>query len=81
MEKNVKKTRSGICPYCGSDDVDFYDSDWEDDFFFYEALCRDCESVFTEVFKIEYDGYNVYTHHGDEILYDKNGDEMKRYTK
>ncbi len=74
MANQVKKTRSGICPYCGSDDVDFYDADWGDDFFFYEASCRNCESVFTEVFKMEYDGYNTYDKDGTENMFNKKGD-------
>lgn len=77
MEKPAKKVREqGTCPYCGSDKI--YWGGMEHDGFnmFYHALCDECEKDFTEVYRIEYDGYNTFDENGEEHLFDKDGNEL-----
>lgn len=71
-----KKTGSGICPKCGSYNIDYLDADWQDDFFFHDCVCRDCDMEFTEVYKLVYDGFNTCGEDGKEHLFDSNGEEM-----
>lgn len=74
----VKKTAEGVCPFCGSKDIDYRDSDFEDGYWFYKCICEKCKKGFTEVFKTVYDGYNTYDENGNENLFDADGNLMEK---
>ena len=67
------KTEMGICPKCGSDNVDFIDAIILDSV---ENLCRcaDCGCEFIEYERLDYDGYRI---KGEATVYDKDGEECK----
>ncbi len=79
---NIKKTKSGTCPYCGSDDIDYVDSDYStisDEMYFDQTcMCKACMKYFREYFTMKYDGYyaEVPFGSGRYIDYDENGKEM-----
>jgi transposase-like protein len=46
----------GVCPYCGSEMIDFHGPDIADDQIFYDCDCEDCGNSFKEWYLVEYDG-------------------------
>lgn len=77
-----KKTMLGICPKCGSHNVDYTDSEWNDDIVEYKVNCLNCGCSFSEYERLVYDGYGIMHTDGHTrtyIEYDKNGDEVARY--
>lgn len=72
----VKKTEEGICPVCGDVDIDYLGTDFDSPFIFYNCVCRQCEAQFVEVYKMEYDGFNMDDEDGNEHLYDAEGNEL-----
>jgi hypothetical protein len=73
----IKKTEEGICPVCGSDNIEWGETEFEMPLMFYKCWCRECKAEFVEVYKVEYDGFNMDDENGVEHLYDANGNELK----
>ena len=73
-EKRIKE--QGICPYCGSDDIEWGFREIDDPFLFDNGSCCKCGRDFIDVYKIEYDGYNTFDENGEEHLFDKEGNEL-----
>ena len=72
MKVRLKKIEPGICPYCGSDAVDYGSSYAADEMYCYEAKCKDCERSFEEWYNLSFAGHNV----GDNCEFTANpGDE------
>lgn len=49
-------SKQGVCPYCGSEMVEFQGSDVQDDMILYEFKCEDCDNSFEEWYLCTYDG-------------------------
>lgn len=71
--KPIKKTSSSICPECGSDDIDYLDTETEDDYVIKSCECRKCHKEFKEYFKMTYDGYAVDNDKDETEQYDADG--------
>jgi len=71
-----KKNKPNICPMCGDEDIDYLDADWQDGLFFYKCVCRQCGAEFTEVYRLEYDGYNMPDENDEEHIFDVDGNEL-----
>lgn len=63
--KNKKCLQEGHCPVCGSEDIEFWDGETEDDIYIYECECRKCHQPFNMVYKLKYDG----------VVYDTDNEE------
>lgn len=50
-EKRNKETTPGICPGCGSEDVNFEDVDFQADTNYQECSCNDCDCRWHEIYK------------------------------
>ena len=73
--KGEKKVGEGLCPKCGSDDLNYGDSQLEDDYVYYEGDCRECKIQFHEWYKLEFSGFDVMGGDlGDEVEYLNVGD-------
>lgn len=46
----------GLCPYCGSEDIDYITSETENDNLDWYAKCNKCKKQFIEGYKITYVG-------------------------
>lgn len=55
----IKKEKMGICPKCGSENVDYKDYNYIDDFMVYEVICNNCRCKFREYTKVQYVGYGM----------------------
>jgi len=44
----------GECPYCGSDNVDYHQSETDENYITYPATCLDCKKPFEELYAITY---------------------------
>lgn len=55
----MEKSCEGYCPKCGSANVNWHDSDLQDNFIVYRATCEDCDTEFQEEYKLV---YNVTTY-------------------
>jgi hypothetical protein len=44
----------GICPVCGSDNLEWGDDEKEGEHLFYEFTCGDCNSSGSELYRMEY---------------------------
>jgi DNA-directed RNA polymerase subunit M/transcription elongation factor TFIIS len=49
-----KKTKQGICPKCGSEDLCYGDTELEGESMGYKFTCNDCENDFIEWYNLEY---------------------------
>ena len=51
------------CPFCGSTNIDWDEDGIEDDYYYYEYHCNDCNKEFTEWYSLHYceTEYNEYT--------------------
>jgi transcription initiation factor TFIIIB Brf1 subunit/transcription initiation factor TFIIB len=72
----MKKTEGGICPKCGSDNVEITDYEMGLDYLFQEISCCDCGCVFDDAYKIQYDGYNIYENNKTHV-FDALGNETQ----
>lgn len=52
----VIATEPGVCPYCGSDDVEYGTIDIDGDVLWYENQCNSCKEWFNEYYKLEFIG-------------------------
>lgn len=68
------KTEMGICPKCGSDNVDYIDAVCLDIDYENHCTCADCGCEFIEFERLDYDGYRI---KGETTVYNKNGEECK----
>lgn len=50
-EKRDKETTPGICPGCGSEDINFEDVDFQADTNYQECSCNDCDCRWHEIYK------------------------------
>ena len=77
--KSEKKVGEGLCPKCGSDDLNYGDSELQDNYIYYEGDCNKCETRFNEWYRLEFNGFDVssdgdpteYLNVGDLIINDK----------
>lgn len=72
----MKKTELGVCPKCGSDDIEYLDMDYEDELIIHKCVCNKCELVFSEYEKTVYDGYSYYDEDWKCHDFDANGDRI-----
>jgi len=54
MEDTVKTNCCGVCPKCNSDDIEYYDSYLEDDYYCYKGECNKCKTQFKEWYSLNY---------------------------
>lgn len=60
MKIKLKKIEQGVCPYCGSSDIEYGASEPYDDMMeCYPADCNDCHRHFEEWYKLSFVGHNV----------------------
>ena len=55
----------GLCPYCGSEDIDYITSETECDNLDWHAKCNKCGKRFIEGYHIIFDG--MFDEDGEEI--------------
>jgi len=56
----LHKIEQGVCPYCGSVDVDYGAIEYEDDeMLYYPATCNECGREFEEWYNLSFSGHNV----------------------
>lgn len=54
---NIKiheKECQGNCPNCGSDNINWHDSDIQEESIIYNAICDDCDLEFQEEYSLQY---------------------------
>lgn len=73
--KRFNKNSEGVCPFCGSKEIEYGNMEFEFPYLFYECECKECAAEFTEVYECLYDGFNTYED-GVERLYDTDGNEI-----
>lgn len=74
----MAKTGMGTCPKCGSDNISYYDHDFDVDLLVHHCECRDCHLEFREYEKTIYDGYSYDDDDGNFHDFDENGHEIGR---
>jgi len=66
-----KNNEEGFCPVCGSGDLEYGDMEPDENGFFYEWNCENCEAIGKEFYNAEFCSHgNVVTKDGDEVLND-----------
>lgn len=79
MESPNKKKyhiEDGHCPFCASDNIDYYDSYPEDDYFFYNCGCNDCNRNFRLCYQLLFDGVCFDDDEGNFCDFDAFGHEI-----
>lgn len=74
MSKKIREQCT--CPYCGSDNISWYDSDFDDPYMTYNGVCNSCERNFDEVYELKYCGYNTFDVDGEKHFFDEKGNEL-----
>lgn len=70
------KHGEGTCPKCGSDNVEYYDSEyWGEELINYVCCC-DCDFTFKEFSKVVYDGYSYEDENGEIHEFSSEDDEL-----
>lgn len=59
MKIKLKKIEQGVCPYCGSVDIDYGCGTLIDDYMHYPAECCECHRQFEEWYVLNFIGHNV----------------------
>jgi hypothetical protein len=73
--KSERKIEQSLCPKCGSDDLNYGDSELQDDYIYYEGDCNKCKTQFWEWYKLEFSGFDIVGEDlGDEVEYLNVGD-------
>jgi hypothetical protein len=72
----MKKTELGVCPKCGSDDIEYLELNYEGEYVIHECLCNDCDFGFQEYERLSYDGYSYNDEDGKFYDFDANGDRI-----
>ena len=73
----ITKRQSGICPRCGSNEVEYIDTDWPEwDLQESKCICGSCDFVFREYFKVVYDGFSFDGEDNKLHDFDENGNEL-----
>jgi len=74
MKITLKKIEQGVCPYCGSMDINYDAIELKDEMLYYPAHCCDCGRSFEEWYDLVFAGHNVgdncylETHPGDKNI-------------
>lgn len=55
----IKKEKMGICPKCGSENVEYKDYNYIDNFMIHSVVCNDCGCNFREYTTIKYIGFGM----------------------
>ena len=71
-----KKKSFGDCPYCGKFCYDSDSCDFDGERLFRTVNCSKCGKEFIDIFRVIYDGYATFDEDGDEIPYDKDGNQL-----
>lgn len=56
-DKKSKYSEPGRCPECGSDNLDWHDSETYDNSMGYRFTCGDCEHEDEEIYNLEFAGF------------------------
>jgi transcriptional regulator NrdR family protein len=67
----MKKQEMGVCPKCGSDDIEYYVTDFDMNTVLHTCMCNKCGTRFTEYEETRYIGYSI-----DDTQYDEDGNEI-----
>ena len=76
MEKPKYTIKEGVCPFCGNDDVEWYDSDQDGDFIRYFCTCLKCNHSFNVYYELTFDGVSFDDDEGKFHDFDENGCEV-----
>ena len=69
----MAKTGMGTCPKCGSDNISYYDMDFDGDLIIHQCECNDCHLEFREYEKTIFDGYSYDDEDGHFCDFDGEG--------
>ena len=67
MKKEDYKNRQGVCPKCGSYNLDYKAIRFEGQMCYYPYECMDCKQEGEEWYSMEFSGHNIYTEDGELI--------------
>lgn len=70
----MKKTTTGVCPYCGSYYIEYNDMDYDGNTIRHTCICKECGNEFDEFEETIYRGYGMRDENGKYLDYDENGD-------
>lgn len=59
MKIRLKEIEQNVCPYCGSDDIEYGPSEHVDEMEYYPAVCKICGRKFEEWYRLSFVGHNV----------------------
>ena len=63
--------KENICPFCGSDDLDYAALDWiNDNSIGQECYCKDCNHWFQQIYNTTFDGQDYDSEEYDEFILD-----------
>ena len=75
----ITKRQNGICPRCGSYEVEYVDTDVNTGHVELQeskCICDICDFVFREYFRVVYDGFSFDGEDNKLHVFDENGKEM-----
>lgn len=55
----LKRIEQGVCPYCGSTNINYDSAELDDEMVSYPATCNRCKRNFVEWYHLDFVGHNV----------------------
>lgn len=72
----MAKTGMGTCPKCGSDNIEYYETEYDYYLVTHKCMCNKCQLMFSEYEKTVYDGYSYDGEDGEYHDFDADGKEI-----
>lgn len=67
--------QEGKCPFCGENDIDWWDSDQDGEYIIWKCTCERCNHDFRVYYKQIFDGISFDDDEGNFHDFDENGRE------
>lgn len=68
MNRDDYINRQGECPKCGGYNLDYGAIQYTDEMCYYPYKCKKCGQEGQEWYRLEFQGHNIFTEDGDEII-------------
>ena len=84
MPKKSKKTfivKSGICPICESNNIEYLNHTWSNDMVRWDCKCLDCNTYMNMEYSLNFEGTMTFGDTAADSVYYSEGAEVERMEK
>lgn len=59
-KRSEKESEAGVCPICGHKELEYGETDWQDDVQYRDVVCRNCEMKGEELHRLQFIGFEIF---------------------